>query len=119
MACMTAAECRRITAIVMLGPPNRGARLAYIGKIPGVKGINASLQDMTPDASSFVAMIPAPVWLPPVGIIAGRHDGKVALESTLLPEPLPCQRVIVNCMHPGLRDPSNVIRHVIWFFDNL
>ena len=119
MAAMTEAECRRIRAIVMLGPPNRGSGLAYFGEIPGVSAINASLQDMTPSESSFVSMIPDPAWLPPVGIIAGRYDGKVAKENTLLPDRLPCEHVIVPCTHPGLRNPANVMAHVLEFYDDL
>lgn len=116
MANMTEAECRRISAIVMLGPPNRGSVLAYFGKVPGVSAVNKSLRDMAPDAHSFVSNIAAPPWLPPVGIIAGLHDGKVALENTRLPEPLPYKHTIVNCTHPGLRKPKNVLTQVLSFF---
>lgn len=116
MAKMTEEECRRISAIVMLGPPNRGSNLAYFGKMPFVSSFNASLQDMSPDDASFVSKIPEPVWLPPVGIIAGRYDGKVALEDTRLPSPLPYKHTIVDCTHPGLRDPPNVIKQILNFF---
>ena len=119
MASMIEAECRRIKAIVMLGSPNRGSILAYLGKLPVVDDFNASLQDMVPDSDSFVSNIPAPAFLPPVGIIAGRFDGKVALEDTLLPEPLPCKRIVVDCTHPGLREPANVLNHTLEFFTKL
>jgi len=116
MANMTEGECRRISAIVMLGPPNRGSLLALLGKIPIVQAFNASLGDMSPDGTSFVSRIPAPPWLPPVGIIAGRYDGKVALEDTRLPEPLVYRRTIVDCTHPGLRDPDNVLNQILKFY---
>lgn len=63
-----------------------------------------------------MSSIPAPVYLPPVGIIAGRYDGKVALDDTRLPAPLPFKRIVVDCNHPGLRKPSNVIKPVLEFF---
>ncbi|MBQ7178962.1 MAG: alpha/beta fold hydrolase [Victivallales bacterium] len=116
MANMTEAECRRISAIVMLGPPNRGSGLAYFGKVPGVNVVNKSLKDMAPTEDSFVSNIAAPPWLPPVGIIAGLHDGKVALENTRLPEPLQYKHTVVNCTHPGLRNPKNVLSQVLSFF---
>ncbi len=116
MAQMSEAECRRISAIVMLGPPNRGSVLAYIGELPGVEYINASLQDMSPDDDSFVSQNPAPTWLPPVSIIAGRYDGKVAIENTRLPEPLPYKHTVVPCTHPGLRNPDNVLELILEFY---
>ena len=116
MANMSEAECRRISAIVMLGPPNRGSLLAYLGKAPIVADFNQSLKDMTPDEDSFVSNIAAPPWLPPVGIIAGRHDGKVSLENTRLPEPLPYKHTIVDCSHPGLREPKNVLQQILSFY---
>lgn len=119
MAEMSSGECQRLSAIVMLGPPNRGSHLAYFGKMPLVSEINASLQDMTPSDDSFVSTIPAPPWLPPVGIIAGKYDGKVAMEDTWLPEPLPCSHTVVNCTHPGLRKPSHVLSLILQYFETL
>ena len=115
MAEMTEEECRRIKAIVMLGPPNRGSIWANIGGRL-LSPINVSLQDMSLDAESFVNTIRPPVWLPPVGIIAGKHDGKVAIENTKLPEPLPYKHTIVSCTHPGLRNPANVLKQVLDFY---
>ena len=115
MAEMTEAECRRIKAIVMLGPPNRGSIWANIGGRL-LSPINFSLQDMSLDAESFVNTIRPPALLPPVGIIAGQHDGKVALEDTKLPEPLPYKHTIVPCTHPGLRNPANVLKLVLDFY---
>ena len=116
MAQMTLAEAQRIQAIVMLGPPNRGSALAYLGKIPAVKDVNASLEDMIPEMDSYVMNIPAPVWLPPVGIIAGNRDGKVTVESTHLPESQPHKHIIVKSTHPGLRNPAKVLPSVLKFF---
>ena len=117
LAQMTDEECRRITAIVMLGPPNRGSRLAYPGKLAPVRWFNPSLGDMAPDDDSYVMNIPAPAWLPPVGIIAGKYDGKVSIEASHLPDGMPHHHVVVPCTHPGLRKPDNVIRHVLDFFE--
>ena len=116
LAQMDESECRRIDAIVMLGPPNRGSVLAYLGKSKVARGINASLADMTPVEDSYVRNIPPPPFLPPVGIIAGKYDGKVALGSTLLPDGQLCQRIIVPCTHPGLRNPQNTLAPILNFF---
>lgn len=116
LARMNEAECRRIEAIVMLGPPNRGSVLAYFGENRVARDINASLADMTPSPDSFVRNIPPPPFLPPVGIIAGKYDGKVAVSSTLLPDGQPCERIIVPCTHPGLRNPKYTIEPILRFF---
>lgn len=116
MAKMSEAECRNIEAVVMLGPPNHGSILAHLGKGDLVRLFNASLADMSTDPDSYVRNIPAPPFLPPVGIIAGRFDGKVSLDSTLLPDHLDCRRTIVNCTHPGLRIPRNTLPAILRFF---
>ena len=118
LARMTADEAKRLEAIVMLGPPNKGSLWAYLGKLPIVGQLNESLGDMTPDLDSYTMTLPPPVWLPPTGIIAGRRDGKVALEDTVLPAPLPYQWLMVDCTHPGLRNPENVLTQVLNFFKN-
>ena len=115
LARMDDAECRRIEAVVMLGPPNRGSVLAYFGDSRAARGINASLADMTPSPDSYVRNIPPPPFLPPVGIVAGRFDGKVALSSTLLPDGQPCERIVVPCTHPGLRDPKYTLAPILGF----
>ncbi len=116
MAKMSEAECRKIEAIVMLGPPNQGSILAHLGKSDIVRSFNASLADMTTDRDSYVKNIPAPPFLPPVGIIAGRFDGKVALRNTSLPDGQPYQRTVIDCTHPGLRDPGNTLSPILTFF---
>jgi len=116
MAKMTLAECHRIEAVVMLGPPNRGSALASIGGNEFIRSVNASLGDMRLHPDAYVQHIPAPLYLPPVGIIAGRFDGKVSVKNTSLPEGLVCHRAIVDCTHPGLRDPENTLRAILYFF---
>ena len=116
MAKMSEAECRKIEAIVMLGPPNQGSVLANLGRNKLVRAFNASLADMTTDRDSYVRNIPPPPFLPPVGIIAGRFDGKVALRNTALPDGQPYQRIIIDCTHPGLRDPDNTLSPILKFF---
>ena len=54
--------------------------------------------------------------VPPTGIIAGKNDGKVAVEDTHLPEPLHHEHIVVDCSHPGLRSPANVLEHILKFF---
>ncbi len=114
LAKMTEDECRVIDSIVMLGPPNKGSLLALVGKL--VKDINASLGDMVPGSDTL--RIPAPAYLPPVGIIAGALDGKVPLANTSLPDGQTFQRIIVNCTHPGLRDPENTGKDILNFIQH-
>lgn len=110
MAKMTEDECRRISAIVMLGPPNLGSKLAYFSAlIP----FNKSLGDMAPDDESYVMNIPAPTVKPPVCIVAGRYDGKVAIKNTYLPDGYEFSFHIVKCTHPGLRKPANVLQYIL------
>lgn len=116
LAQMSEAECRRVEAIVMLGPPNRGSVLAFFGKSKVARGINASLADMTPTPDSYVRNIPPPPFLPPVGIIAAKFDGKVTLGNTFLPDGLPCERIVVPCTHPGLRNPKYTLAPILAFF---
>ena len=71
---------------------------------------------MMPTSDSYVQNIPPPPFLPPVGIIAGKFDGKVALSSTLLPDGLPCEQIIVPCTHPGLRNPKYTLAPILAFF---
>ena len=116
LAQMNEAECRRIEAIVMLGPPNRGSVLAYLGKNRIARGVNASLADMTPSPDSCVQNIPPPPFLPPVGIVAGKYDGKVSVNCTLLPDGQPCRQTVVPCTHPGLRNPGYTLAPILEFF---
>ena len=118
MAAMTEKECRQIRSIVMLGPPNRGSVLAYPGKLRWVRSINRSLGDMTPGRGSWLDTIPRPPVLPPIDIVAGRFDEKVALRNTLLPDDMPCRRVIVSCTHPGLRQPRHVLPSILRFWSS-
>lgn len=114
MSEMTETECRQISAIVMLGPPNCGSLLALIGKNELIRTFNASLGDMAPNAESL--NIRAPRYLPPTGIIAGAFDGKVAFADTALPDGIPCQRITVDCTHPGLRNPLHTGSAILNFF---
>ena len=79
-------------AVVMLGPPNRGSKLAHLGRICPVRIFNASLADMTTNVDSLVLNIPVPPFLSPIGIVAGKFDEKVALDSTPLPAGQPRHR---------------------------
>ena len=113
---MTGAECRSIGAVVMLGPPNKGSRLAVPGRFRGAAKINASLGDMAPGAKALE--IPPPVLLPPVGIIAGNFDGKVKPADTALPDGLAFEICRIDCTHPGLRRPVNTGSLILDFFRN-
>ena len=116
LAAMTEAECRKVAAVVMLGPPNRGSRLAVPGLFRGAAKINASLGDMAPGAKALE--IPLPAFLPPVGIIAGNFDGKVKPADTALPDGLAFDFCCIDCTHPGLRRPANTGTLILNFFRN-
>lgn len=113
---MTEAELFSIESIVMLGPPNRGSFLACAGKIPLLGTWNRSLGDMVPRSRTL--QIPGPVFLPPVGIIAGRFDEKVSLASTALPDGMDFERIVVKSTHPALRNPACSGKDVVRFFRN-
>ncbi|MBR2426710.1 MAG: alpha/beta fold hydrolase [Lentisphaeria bacterium] len=112
LAAMTADERQRISSIVMLGPPNRGSKLAYFSKLPLFHIFNRSLGDMIPGNRELAIPIPDG-GLPPIGIIAGTNDGKVSYHSTALPNRLSFDRITVKCDHPGLRDPLKTGRYIL------
>lgn len=111
-AVMTQEERQRISAIVMLGPPNRGSKLAYFSKLPLFHIFNRSLGDMIPGNRELAIPIPDEGY-PPIGIIAGTKDGKVSYHSTALPNRLTFDRITVKCDHPGLRDPLKTGRYIL------
>ena len=88
--------------------------LALLGRAEVVRLFNASLGDMAPGAEAL--KIPAPAYLPPVGVVAGTLDGKVPFASTSLPAGMPFERREVVCTHPGLRDPGNTGELILRFF---
>ncbi len=114
LAAMSEAECRRISGIVMLGPPNGGSPLAWIGRNPLVRAVNAPLGDMVPGCREL--KIPAPAYLPPVAVIAGKYDEKVPFKSTGLPDGLPFVRTTVKSTHPGLRRPEHTGKEILDYF---
>lgn len=109
---MTEDERKRISSIVMLGPPNKGSKLAFFSKIPLFDQFNRSLGDMIPGSRELAIPAP-PEGLPPVGIIAGTRDGKVSYQSTALPNRMSFDRMSVNSSHPGLRDPLKTGRFIL------
>ena len=117
LASMTADERKRIDSIVMLGPPNRGSKLAFFSKIPLFGFFNKSLGDMIPGSRELAIPVPEG-GLPPIGIIAGTHDGKVSFASTALPNRLAFDRMTVNSSHPGLRDPLKTGRFILRYLRN-
>ena len=117
LAAMTEDERNRISSIVMLGPPNRGSKLAYFSKIPFCRFFNKSLGDMIPGSRELAIPVPAD-GLPPIGIIAGTRDGKVSYSSTALPNRLTFDRISVNSSHPGLRDPLKTGRFILHYLRN-
>ncbi len=112
LAGMDAEECGNIGGAVMLGTPNQGSGWAYFGRIQPVINMNRALQDMIPGSQALdIPFPPVPV---PVGVIAGKFDGKVACRRTLI-KGMECEYLEVNCTHPGLRDPANTGGYILNF----
>lgn len=79
-AALAGISAKKIGRLVMLAPPNRGSRAArWLGRISSWPRSLVQLSD-APD--SFVNSLPAPRI--EIGVIAGRHDGKVPVEMTHL-----------------------------------
>ncbi len=75
----------KVSSLVMLGPPNRGSRVAAL-LAPGLSWCCPPLQQLSDADDSFVNRLPPPEELD-VAVIAGRYDRVVAIESTRLPTP--------------------------------
>jgi hypothetical protein len=102
-----AAEAGRV---VMLAPPNRGSAIVDANRNAGwfrwFTGPAGQQLGTAPDS--------LPNTLPPlpleVGIIAGRHDGKVSVESTALPGMK--EQLVVDSAHTFIMNSPAVIRQV-------
>lgn len=100
MSQMSAEECGRIKAIVMLAPPNRGSHWPDIltATLPLTEFLAKPLADLRTDASSAVNQIPLPPIMPPLGIIRARGDKKVTNEQTEL-RGVQCEYITIAGAH--------------------
>lgn len=96
--------------VVMLAPPNRGSAIVDASRD------SSWFQWATGPAGQQLgtAADSLPNTLPPlkleVGVIAGRYDGKVSVESTALPEMK--EQLVVDSAHTFIMNSPTVIRQV-------
>lgn len=111
-----AQEPRRIPAgrIVMLAPPNRGARAADLAARRWSWALKP-LPELTTAENSTARLLPAPKDVP-VAVIAGKYDGKVAVEETHLDGE--AVHIVVPATHSFLMFRSDVQRLIIAFLQD-
>lgn len=97
--------------VVMLAPPNQGSHEAdrYSGMIGWLL---EPIGELRTDSASTVMQLP-PVRGVPIGIIAGKHDGKLAVDETRLPEAQ--EHRVVDGNHAFLMRRPEVLRLTISF----
>jgi triacylglycerol esterase/lipase EstA (alpha/beta hydrolase family) len=97
--------------VVMLAPPNQGSHEAdrharFLG------WLLPPMTELRTDSASTVRTLPALEGVR-IGVIAGKHDGKVLIEETHLPEE--SARVIVPAMHTFIMWRPDVQRLIVGF----
>jgi hypothetical protein len=97
--------------VVMLAPPNQGSHSA--DRYSGVIGwLLEPIAELRTDSAATVRGIP-PVRGVPIGIIAARHDGKLTVDETRLPEAQ--EHVVVDGTHTFIMRREAVHRLTIAF----
>jgi triacylglycerol lipase len=96
--------------VVMLAPPNRGSTIVDESRESGwfQWATGPAGQQLGTGADSLPNTLP-PLKLE-VGVIAGRHDGKVSVENTVLPEMK--EQLVVDSAHTFIMNSPEVIRQV-------
>ena len=116
---MFRSELQNIQAIVMLGPPNRGANWAALADF-GLSN-NISVGGLRKDSATLQVRLPASPRLS-IGIIAAEQDALVPLENSKFPEDDPMaikhniHWISLNCGHNDLKDPQRSGRLILNFF---
>ena len=97
--------------VVMLAPPNQGSQSA--DRYSRVIGwLLEPLGELRTDSTTTVRTLP-PVRGVPIGIIAARHDGKLTIDQTRLPEAQ--EHVVVDGKHTFIMRRADVHRLTISF----
>jgi len=97
--------------VVMLAPPNQGARAADAAA-PWLGWLWKPLAELGTADGSACRSLPAPAGVP-IGVIAGRYDGKVKVEETHLDGET--DHVVVPGTHSFLMLRSDVQTYVLAF----
>jgi triacylglycerol lipase len=97
--------------VVMLAPPNQGSQEAD-RHARRVGWLLRPIDELRTDPASTVRKLPRLESIP-VGVIAGKHDGKVSLQETHLPEET--AHVVVRAAHTFLMLRADVQQLVIGF----
>ncbi|HEX2188484.1 MAG TPA: alpha/beta fold hydrolase [Longimicrobiaceae bacterium] len=97
--------------VVMLAPPNQGSHAADRWA-PWLGWLLRPLPELRTAAGSTARALPAAAGVP-VGVIAGRYDGKVRVEETRLPGA--AAHVVVPSAHTFIMARSDVRRLTVGF----
>lgn len=113
---------KRISQIVMLGPPNHGSLMADLAVLAGIGLVNTSINDMRYLGESAVKEIGRPAcYNKPFGIIAGRWDLKVLPQDSVgipgMTEGREYKLIKVDASHPGLRTSFEALSQAVSFFE--
>lgn len=101
----------RVGKVVMLAPPNQGSQDAD-RYAPHLAWLLPALPELQTDSASTVRML-EPVAGVPIGVVAGRYDGKVTTTETELAEA--SDHVVVPATHTFLMFRPDVHRLTIGF----
>jgi pimeloyl-ACP methyl ester carboxylesterase len=102
---------RKVNRMVMLGPPNRGSRVATIAA-RGLGWFCKPLKQLSDAADSYVNRLGTQTGIE-TGVIAASNDRVVALESTFLPGI--SDHVVVQSGHTSMLFRNDVAHHVDCF----
>jgi len=97
--------------VVMLAPPNQGSYKADRYTLV-IGWLLEPIGELRTDSAAFVRTLP-PVRGVPIGIIAGRHDGKLTVDQTRLAEAQ--EHVVVDGTHTFIMRRHEVQRLTIAF----
>lgn len=108
-------KLKNIGKVVMLAPPNQGAKLAdYLCKSSIMNSIlGPALKQLNSTKECLPKTLPSPEY--EVGIIAGKYDGKISTESTKLKNMQ--DFLLVPSMHTYIMNSYKVIEAVQKFIE--
>lgn len=99
--------------LVMLAPPNQGSQLAdFFQSLPFAKNIfGPALQQLKTDSAGIHHTLPLPTY--PIGVIAGKYDGKVSVDYTKLEDMT--DFLVVPRVHTYIMDADETIQATLTF----